>query len=439
MKSFQAGAIILMEAAAAHPKQADNLPRMHNQIDKMVRCHTFLGSETLSKLLQFLAERSLNDPDTPLKEYEIATEVMGRRADFDPRVDSAVRVQVARLRTKLTEYMSNEGLEDPYLVEVPRGSYKLTFTPNPKFNGAADASAQFHFPKVPASDSQAASHPLPQTAEPAKSRWRIVASLVVVLAAIFIGLLAWLRGYIHFGRPATPQTAVKEFWQPFLADPQGPLTVLSNAPFAGNAITGLHYDLSSDKAAASVHSYYTGIGEAVSIHKLDAVFAQLGAPLRVQPGSLLSVEDVKDTNLIFIGSPAENLMAKKVVTLSHFDFRELTTGPRTGQVVIDNHQPFSGESAIYMASSMPNAPLVDDFAIIAHMPVDDTHDALVAAGTTTIGTEAAVDFLCQPDTLRLLRQRLGAIRHGDTFELLLHIKIVDDVPMKEEIVTVRRG
>jgi len=90
-----------------------------------------------------------------------------------------------------------------------------------------------------------------------------------------------------------------------------------------------------------------------------------------------------------------------------------------------------------MASSLPDAALVDDYALIARMPIDATHEAIVAAGTTTIGTEAAADYLCQPDTLKQLQQKLRASGHDGTYELILHIKVVEDVPMKVEIVTVR--
>jgi len=39
----------------------------------------------LCKLLRYLAEHSLDHPGIALKEYQIATEVLGRPAGFDPR------------------------------------------------------------------------------------------------------------------------------------------------------------------------------------------------------------------------------------------------------------------------------------------------------------------------------------------------------------------
>src|SRR5246127_1455497 len=98
---------------------------LHSQIEKLNRSAVLHGSESLCKLLKYLGEHSLDAPGTPLKEYQIATEVFLRPSDFDPRLDSTVRVQTGRLRAKLAEYYAGEGAEDPVIVELPKGSYAL--------------------------------------------------------------------------------------------------------------------------------------------------------------------------------------------------------------------------------------------------------------------------------------------------------------------------
>src|SRR5438270_5119381 len=73
------------------------------QIEKLLTSRTLHGSESLCKLLRYLADHSVDHPGASPKEYQIATEVFGRQQDFDPHVDSMVRVQAGRLRTKLAE------------------------------------------------------------------------------------------------------------------------------------------------------------------------------------------------------------------------------------------------------------------------------------------------------------------------------------------------
>ena len=62
-----------------------------SQIDRLTSSHVLHGSESLCKLLRYLARHVLDHPGTPIKEYQIATEVFGRSADFDPQLDSMVR------------------------------------------------------------------------------------------------------------------------------------------------------------------------------------------------------------------------------------------------------------------------------------------------------------------------------------------------------------
>ena len=106
-------------------ERAQNL----GQIERLVSSQTLHGSESLCKLLRYLAKHVLDHPGVPLKEYQIATEVFGRQPDFDPQLDSMVRVQAGRLRTKLAEYYASEGTADPIWVELPKGTYVLSFHP----------------------------------------------------------------------------------------------------------------------------------------------------------------------------------------------------------------------------------------------------------------------------------------------------------------------
>src|SRR5215467_3515048 len=96
-----------------------------SEVERLVSSHTLHGSESLCKLLRYLAKQAVEHPGVPVKEYQIATEVFGRQSDFDPQLDSMVRVQAGRLRSKLAEYYSSEGANDTTVIEVPKGSYAV--------------------------------------------------------------------------------------------------------------------------------------------------------------------------------------------------------------------------------------------------------------------------------------------------------------------------
>ncbi len=113
------------------------------QIEKLVGSQILHSSESLCKLLRYLAKHALDHPGTPIKEYQIATEVFGRSADFDPQLDSMVRVQAGRLRGKLAEYYSVNGADDSVVVELPKGTYVLAHHPGAALEPELSASGTF--------------------------------------------------------------------------------------------------------------------------------------------------------------------------------------------------------------------------------------------------------------------------------------------------------
>ena len=54
----------------------------------------------LHALLAYLGAKSLGPPET-LKECTIGVEALGKHADLDPRIDPTVRVEIAKLRTRM--------------------------------------------------------------------------------------------------------------------------------------------------------------------------------------------------------------------------------------------------------------------------------------------------------------------------------------------------
>lgn len=91
---------------------------------RRVLAHTlFAQSARQQSLLQFIVEEALAGRAPLLKGYTLGVEVFGRGTDFDPMVDSIVRVEVARLRSKLVEYYAGDGREDAVVFELPKGGY----------------------------------------------------------------------------------------------------------------------------------------------------------------------------------------------------------------------------------------------------------------------------------------------------------------------------
>jgi TolB-like protein len=100
-----------------------NGPAAREELDRVLSSDCFARSEGLSRLLRFLVERQLEGRGSELKESLIGVDVYGRSPDYDPKLDSTVRSEVARLRARLNKYYSTEGSQDLLVIELPKGSY----------------------------------------------------------------------------------------------------------------------------------------------------------------------------------------------------------------------------------------------------------------------------------------------------------------------------
>lgn len=92
-------------------------------LEKVAASAVFQHSPQLQRFLRFVVERSLAGDGDRLKEYVIGTEVFGRPSDYEPRLDSLVRVEAHRLRAALEQYYRGEGISDSILIELNKGSY----------------------------------------------------------------------------------------------------------------------------------------------------------------------------------------------------------------------------------------------------------------------------------------------------------------------------
>jgi hypothetical protein len=402
------------------------------QIDRLLNSHVLHGSESLCKLLRYLAEHALDHPGSPLKEYQIATEVFGRSPNFDPQSDSTIRVQAGRLRLKLAEYYASEGADEPIQVEIPKGTYVVSF----------------HRREPSAARQQALSDSARRESKAAEAitdgKWKLVSlallALLIVAAAMVALLLA--RNPRAADKTAEPAPAAfATFWKAFANGTEEPWVIFSNGAFVGRPETGMRYFDPTRDSRNEILEHYTGVGEVLAIHALDHTFGLLHRQIRVKRGSLLSLDDVKNNDTIFVGSPAENLTLREIPSTQDFVFHNLDSGPRKGDLSIVNVHPESGESQ-YWIGTPSHANLIEDYSIVALVHgLNPAKSVLILAGTTTLGTQAAVEFVCQQDSLEELLRRLQVPPGGELkpFEAVLRVKVTRGVPVESDIVALRTG
>ena len=400
------------------------------QVERLIHSNILHGSESLCKLLRYLAEQTTDHAGSPVKEYQIATEVFGRPQHFDPRLDSTVRVQTGRLRSKLSEYYGAAGADDPVVIEIPKGSYSVHFYRRSSVLAEATALA------LPGERHSHDSHVEEAGERPASRAWQMIAMVLGTLLVVAVAGLFYLAPGRRSAAPA-PSGDLKTFqvfWKHFIEVPEEPWVVFSNAEFVGRPESGMRYYAAGDPRD-KILDHYTGVGEVLAVHELDRVFQNLNHGLRVKRGHLLSLDDAKNNNLVFLGSPSENLTLRDIPGTQEFLFQRSAALKREDDLAIVNVHPRPGEQAMFFAT--PSMPLSEDYAVVAVVPgLNQFRWQMILAGTTTIGTQAAVEYVCRASNLDSLLPRVTGSFSKDVlpFEAVLHVKVRSGVPVESVIV-----
>jgi len=97
------------------------------ELGRILASRTFRYSRRLQVFLKFCVERTLEQPDLPLREYTIAVEAFGKPSSFDPRLDPIVRVDAHRLRVKLEQYYRRAPEAGGVKISLARRDYRPVF------------------------------------------------------------------------------------------------------------------------------------------------------------------------------------------------------------------------------------------------------------------------------------------------------------------------
>ena len=153
-------------------------------------------------------------------------------------------------------------------------------------------------------------------------------------------------------------------------------------------------------------------------------------------GALFSLDDAKNHDLIFVGSPSENLKLLDIPGTEELVFRRLDSGSRKGNLAVLNVHPLAGEPKTFLATPA-NQPTTKTTLWSAGFRASTRHFILVLGGNSTFSTPAAV--VCREDSVKELLQRLKVAKVTELtpFEALVHVKIAHGVPVMTDLVSVR--
>jgi hypothetical protein len=410
-------------------------------VDRVVQSSAFRQSEILPRLLRYLADKALDGTADQLKEYTIGIEALGKPCTYDPRQDSAVRIHVGRLRQRLEEYYRAGGKNDPVVMYLPKGHFKLNFE-------ARDQS-------VPE-----AAQPV-SAVEPASFAGNTRSTSVRLLIAALIvvsGYALWsTTRLLSEPRNATLAAGywnreMNDLWRPFLIPGRQVIISTAYPLFIGLLGAGFYRDPSVDsldqaqvsprltavrKALGNpgmlARHTYTSAGDANALFMLGRIFSVRDVNVSMAKSEDLTWQQLADNSVVMVGGPQffasllKGLPSALSYSLEQDGLRTLHPNPGEPEQMPDRYTPITRTvPERHDHSGEPYA-----YALITHIPGPlGRSDILSFSSNRNAGTLAAVEWFTNPDLVRILASKIrktnGTLPRF--YQVVLKVRYQDAVP-----------
>ena len=448
-------------------------------LERILKSRYFVHAHKKQKFLRFICDYYLQNRAHELNEYVLAYDVFGRDQTYNPSADPIVRVVAREIRQKLETYYQKEGSGDDIRMEIPSGSYQPVFIHQKGHNGQAGAV-----------DHSIYTDQGFQGKTTRNELWltpgKILTGLLILALSLTVVVLLLSNLSLRSRVSGTNiDASAGELWTPFLKDPIPPIIVLSNpvvlrflrsnepAEPATDVINLNPEDIKKlgenirlrpsglvqgtrengiDTAGNNAETQnvsgkllsklilsdksFTGLGEAIGLYHLTRFFQIAGIEAPLKQSRTLSVEDLKNRNVILLGGAFVNEWSGKLPDNEVFVY--------TDSVTIANRSPRPGEQREYRPQfDWKTGELLVDYALISVKPnIINTNKVIVLSGCYSQGTEAAAEFVTNRSRLNDLHQKLIEVSHPGPipshYQILLKVDVEKGIPATITILAIHK-
>ena len=435
------------------------LSEKREELRRVLESRNFARAPKKTRFLEFVSEQTFLGNGDNLNEYLIGVEVYGRGSGFNAQDDPIVRVQAHEIRRLLKQYYEEEGKLSPIRLELPAGHYVPSFLKT-TIEDAAEEPAPPDEPQ-----SHPASPPVAPLVPPRTLPSALHLGLTAALAVACLVLIFLLAARTRPDRPAAQSQAAAAalpddlawFWRPFLPPADVPVIVIPNHPLLRAAHDGdspqtlaggheiakdslpefrdtIHYRELKRFLFVPSLTDFTSVGETMGVVRLCNMLYTVGEKCDVQQSRLVNFDEIKGENAILLGG-SQAWSGRVFLNVEGF---HLQSG------VILNRNPQPGEQPVYRPEFDPvTNQLTRDYALVLMLPNEKKEDrVLLIYGIYTQGSQAAIEFLTNPEQMRDLRKALQALAPDHKtlppyFQALLATSVENSVPGKASLVALR--
>ena len=321
------------ESVGATSQQTEEVQRLVNRV---ADSEVFRAAPAMRALLLFLWEHHSES----LSEYAIAVHALGRRPDFDSKMDATVRVHISRLRNKIREFYAREGATFPLQLSIPLGGHELEWT--------------YSQPQSPTILALSGFRQLPQL-----YRNVIFGSIfaATILAVFSIVLLVQMH-YLKASLPA-PAPPLSRFWASFLAGGKPPVIVVpspvyfrwnnnvvvrdfSISEFSNWSQSSVLRQLAEKWGPPSLYQIYVSALDMEAGLTLQHYLERQGIQPQLTESRNFEIDSATSRNTIFLGVPRTTGYLKQLFEKTNFYYSTFNA-----PVVVRNRNPKPGEPVEY--------------------------------------------------------------------------------------------
>ena len=415
--------------------------RIQEVLAEILVSYPFRASKQSQQLLRYIVDKTLSGHAELLKERVIGVEVFGRLPDYDTNADPIVRARAAEVRKRLALYYQTEH-EKGVRISVPLGSFKAVFE-RIEGNPIQLPLAPSHGPELSQPPLEPKNPAIPHEVigldlTPSTVKLRSRGWWVVIAASV--GILIWAMPHIFQSSDAR---AFNQFWSPILDNPHRVLIYVG-----GNAV----YQLSSSyldeyyrqhprshTEEMGFESYiplppgtkidaqdlypakdiFVTIGDVAAITKIEAVLVRRNRQFDIRYGGDIAYGDLRESPTILVGAHNNSWTLTMTENLRYvFDGRS---------AIVDRSDPRRRWSS--------NSAFTEDYAIVSRVLNSKAGTSvIVAAGVGYPGTQAAAEFVTNPQSISALVKSFPKGWEKKNIQIVLHTTATNQLAAAPDVV-----
>jgi hypothetical protein len=413
--------------------------RVREQLDLLLNDSAFRSSKRSVAFLRYVVNQTLNGLADQLKERTIGVEVFEREPSYDTNLDHVVRTAATELRKRLAIYYGEEKHRSELRIGLVPGSYVPRFTlpgvaRSPVESEFVSETAAFPTHSVVRVAPPDLTLPKVNSVQPPRGVRRPVlrVAFVVVTLSLLLALVTfgWLR------RESTRNL----FWKPVLETPGSVLLAVGDVPNGPpiSASAGFDGD-SSMPVLSATRSPTVPFADAVTIARVVGTLEANGKNVVIRRESASSFSDLREGPVVLVGAFNNEWSLR----LTHSLRYSLALDAERRLIYIKDLKNPSSRSWSWRTDQPTDhrigagSPVFKDYALISRIRNSETgHVVVVIGGLYTYGTQAAGEFLTDPQLIRTVAQAALLDSTNKNLQIVLETTVTDETPGPPKIIAI---